>query len=267
VVRGARVTAAPHLLLSETNSYGADQKVDEGPSIHGIQNLPNASSWPAGTKLVQRVRIDDKERPGNLVIFAKKDGRWTHAAAWGKFDPKTWRDDPQRALWFLRSFYRHAYGFLGWGTDLVDKAKPYIPDSAVGMGDVPAGGDWQTLEVPLDRIGATDGLLDGVGFAHEGGRVTWGRTSLVKPDGAEVVIWGDSVEHDAARLAKTKISIAGLRAGASIRVLFEDRSLTAAAGHFTDDFRGQDLYQRYGGGYGVGYGHGPVALHVYEIAE
>jgi hypothetical protein len=52
-----------------------------------------------------------------------------------------------------------------------------------------------------------------------------------------------------------------------VRVLFEDRSVTAGEGHFLDDFRGQDLYQRYGGGYGVGYGNGPVALHIYEIIE
>jgi hypothetical protein len=38
----------------------------------------------------------------------------------------------------------------------------------------------------------------------------------------------------------------------------------AANGFFIDDFRGQDLYQRYGGGYGTGYGDGPVALHLYE---
>ena len=27
----------------------------------------------------------------------------------------------------------------------------------------------------------------------------------------------------------------------------------------------EDLYQRYGGGFGQGYGDAPVALHVYEI--
>ena len=34
----------------------------------------------------------------------------------------------------------------------------------------------------------------------------------------------------------------------------------------TDDFRGQDLYERFGGGLkGGGYGDTPVALHIYEI--
>lgn len=264
-LRPSRMTAAQSLLLSETNSYGADQKVDAGPSIHGVQYLPHARNWPEGTKLVQQVRIDAKESPDNLILFAKTDGRWTHAASWGKFDAQSWLNDPQKALWFLRSFYRHAYGFLGWGTNLVDQAKPYMPAATIPMGPVPESGKWLQIEVPLDRIGAANGLLDGIGFAHEGGRVYWGRTSLLSPEGVETVIWGDSLEHDPAELADVKIQVVGLRKNAKVRVLFEDRELNSGDGHFTDDFRGADLYQRYGGGYGVGYGSGPVALHVYEI--
>jgi hypothetical protein len=121
------------------------------------------------------------------------------------------------------------------------------------------------LEIPLDKIGAAGNLLDGVAFLHEGGRVWWGRTTLVDGDGVETVVWGDAVELPAEQLARTKISVAGLKAGSKVRVLFEDRELTAADGHFVDDFRGQDLYQRYGGGWGVGYGDAPVALHIYEV--
>ena len=65
------------------------------------------------------------------------------------------------------------------------------------------------------------------------------------------------------QLARTRIGVAGLKAGTKIRVLFEDRELTAEDGHFVDDFRGQDLYQRFGGS--LGYGPEPVALHLYEI--
>jgi len=50
-----------------------------------------------------------------------------------------------------------------------------------------------------------------------------------------------------------------------VRVLFEDRALTAADGSFVDDFRGRDLYQRFDGGPMLGYGDAPVALHLYEI--
>ena len=55
--------------------------------------------------------------------------------------------------------------------------------------------------------------------------------------------------------------------GTVVRVLFEDRELTAAAGSFTDDFRGADLYERYGGGPTIGYGDTPVALHIYEVPQ
>jgi hypothetical protein len=69
----------------------------------------------------------------------------------------------------------------------------------------------------------------------------------------------------AEQLRQVKVKVKGLAAGARVRVLFEDRELTAADGHFVDDFRGQDLYQRFGGGPGVGYGDTPVAVHVYEL--
>lgn len=78
-------------------------------------------------------------------------------------------------------------------------------------------------------------------------------------------MWGDGVQLPANQLAKVQIHVNGVNAIAKIKVLFEDRELTANAGTFTDDFRGQDLYERYGGGFGTGYGDAPVALHCYEI--
>jgi hypothetical protein len=60
------------------------------------------------------------------------------------------------------------------------------------------------------------------------------------------------------------VEVEGLKAGTRVRVLFEDREIVAKDGWFEDDFRGTDLYQRYGGT--TGYGSAPVALHAYEIA-
>ena len=121
------------------------------------------------------------------------------------------------------------------------------------------------LEIPLEEIGATDKLLDGIGFLHEGGRVAWGHTSIIDPNGPETLVWGDTLELPPQQLARVRLKVAGLKAGTKVRVLFEDREVTADDGAFSDDFRGQDLYQRYGGGYGRGYGDGPVALHLYEV--
>jgi hypothetical protein len=140
-----------------------------------------------------------------------------------------------------------------------------VPGGAADLGPPPEAGRWVKLELPLDKVGAAGKLLDGVGFLHDGGTVAWGRTSLVGPDGAETTVWGDSVELPPEALAAVKVRVAGLKAGTKVRVLFEDRELTAQDGFFVDDFRGQDLYQRYGGGWGTGYGDAPVALHAYEV--
>jgi hypothetical protein len=259
----SRLTADRSELRDETNAYGIGEPPQTGPASHGIQYLPDARTWKAGTRLVQWVKLG-KTAPKNLVVLAKADGRWTHAAAWGKADLAPLRKEPATAYWFLNSFYRHAKGFLGWDMDLLPKSLGYIPDRAADLGTLPTAGEWVKLEVPLDKIGATDKLLDGVGFMHEGGQVWWGRTSLIDGDGQETVLWGDSVQRPADELAKVVIRVPGLAKGSKVRVLFEDREVTADDGSFTDDFRGQDLYQRYGGG--TGYGDTPVALHMYEMA-
>jgi len=133
------------------------------------------------------------------------------------------------------------------------------------MGRAPAAGQGARIEVPLERIGADSRLLDGVGFIHPRGSAQWGRTSIIAPGGEEFEVWGDDIQVAPDRLAQTKISVDGLRAGTRVRVLFEDRELMAANGYFVDDFRGLDLYQRFGGGPTLGYGDAPVALHIYEV--
>lgn len=263
----SRLTQDRNELRDESNAYGIGAAPEAGPAIHGIQYLPDARAWPAGTKLVQWVKLDAAAAPKNLVLLVKADGRWTHAAAWGPANLAPLRRDAPTAYWFLNSFYRHAKGFLGWGMDLLPKSLEYIPDRAADMGALPKSGAWVKLEVPLEKIAATDKLLDGVGFLHEGGKASWGPASLVAPDGQETLLWGDSVGHSPEELAKVKILVPGLLKGSKVRVLFEDREVIVDDGFFIDDFRGQDLYQRYGGGFGTGYGDTPVALHMYEIAN
>jgi hypothetical protein len=121
------------------------------------------------------------------------------------------------------------------------------------------------IEIPFAEIGAHDKLIDGVAFLHRGGRIRWGRTSIVGPSGDEFEVWGDGADRSPERLARTRITVDGLKSGTRVRVLFEDRELKAADGFFLDDFRGQDLYQRFGGGPTTGYGDTPVAMHIYEI--
>ncbi len=234
------------------------------PGVHGIQYLPDARAWPKGSKLIQWVKVAGPEVK-NLFILVKADGRWTHAASWGAGSIVALLKNPMAAYWFLTTFYRHAKGFLGWDRNLVGASLEYVPDRAVEQGPVPEVGKWVRLEIPLEALGATGKLVDGVAFAHMGGAVFWGRTMLVGADGSEVLVWGDTVELPPEKLAAVKVHVAGLKAGTKVRVLFEDREVIARDGHFVDDFRGVDLYQRHGGGWGTGYGDAPVALHAYEI--
>jgi hypothetical protein len=247
---------------------------DEGgrsvsPFVHGVQYLPAARRWPTGTRLVQWVWLDPKAPPKLLVVLVKADGRWTHAAAWGDTQALALRQDPDLAHWFLTTFYRQATGFLGWDRALVPTALGYIPDRIQGrVQTLPGLGQWTRLEIALEMIGASNALLDGVGFLHQEGRVYWGHTALtgtgLRRNEGESTIWGDSLAIAPGRLAHTRLDVAGLKKGTRVRVLFEDRELTSDEGGFRDDFRGQDLYQRYGGEC-AGYGSDPVATHIYEI--
>jgi hypothetical protein len=174
------------------------------------------------------------------------------------------RNDPKTAYWFLNTCYRHAKGFLGWGTDLVPKALDLIPSKAIRAGALPKPDSWFVVDVPLDDIGAKGKLIDGVAFLHNGGSMQWERTTLAAPGAPERLVWENPQGHPTLSLRDvTKVRVEGLKKGTRVRVLFEDREIVAEDGYFVDDFRGIDLYQRYGGI--TGYGNAPVALHLYEI--
>ncbi len=261
----ARITETAVEHRDEADAYGVRGAPLRGYAAHGVQYLPAARSWRRGSRLTQWIRLDKDGPPPGFAIVVKADGRFIHAASWGRFDTAALRRDRDLALWFLRTFYRHAVGFLGWDTKLLPAALGYVPDRAIDVGPPPPSGQWTRLEVPLDALGVTGKLVDGAGFLHAGGRIEWGRTSLIGPGGDELEVWGDAVALAPDRVARTKIMVEGLKPGTRVRVLFEDRELAAAAGYFLDDFRGRDLYQRFGGGPMVGYGDAPVAMHVYEI--
>jgi hypothetical protein len=261
-----RTSADPHIFRDESDGYHATGDPAAQKYVpHGIQYLPHAQKWPTGSKIVTRVFIDKTTAPKNITLLAKCDGRWTHAATWGKGDFAHLRSDNASAYWFLRTFYRHARGFLGWGDKVPANAMELVPGKFADRGAMPEAGKWVTLELPLDAIGATDKLLDGVAFMHEGGMVQWSRTAIVTPDGKETIVFGDHEDRpNPDSLRETKVFVAGLKKGTKVRVLFEDRVIVAEDGYFVDDFRGADLYQRYGGER-TGYGNAPVALHLYEI--
>ena len=231
--------------------------------VHGIDSFPDARPWKPGTKLVQWVRIDPSDPTRGLALVARTDGRWSAMASWGDAEVEVIPKELPLVYWFLRRFYRNAVGFIGYRGEGAAQSFAHAPDTVHAEGALPPAGTWVKLEAPLADLGAVGKMLDGVGLLQRSGRVFWGRTSLVTPDGSETALWGDALGRPPAERARTRVRVAGLRQGALVRVLFEDRQIRAEEGYFEDDFRGQDLYQRYGGP--DGYGDAPVALHIYEV--
>ena len=263
----SRATGTQHAWRDEVTGYNTGSPPPTGPSLHGLQYMPHAQAWPKGSMLVQWLKVDAKAPPANILALVKADGRWTSAAAWGTVDLAKLHSDKVRSHWLIRALYRHSSGFLGWGSDVPPFALKLIPETATAMGAVPASGEWVKIELPLEKIRAVDKLLDGVSFLHEGGRVLWGQTSLIAPDGFEQIVFGDHQDrYSPEKLAAVKVSIVGLKQGDAVRVLYEDREIVAQDGFFIDDFTGTDLYQRFGGR-ATGYGDAPVALHVYAVEK
>lgn len=136
--KAARVTADPHIVRNESDGYQAAS--DANPQLlipHGIQYLIEPKAWPAGSRLVTWARLDPKAPSKNLLALVKADGRWTHAACWGSNPLPLIRSINQIAFWFLRTFYRHSPGFLGWGNTAPPHAFEYLPAAAADMGTPP----------------------------------------------------------------------------------------------------------------------------------
>ena len=100
------------------------------------------------------------------------------------------------------------------------------------------------------------------------------------------VLGEDSVGIDRALLADVRVQVPGLKKGAKVRVLFEDRAIEAEDGGFRDNFEGSETYAYEAGGVvgdlfgyvkdpdrvlprmlpsGYGYTYGPTAVHMYEV--
>ena len=98
----ARETAATNIVRDESEGYRATgEPRAQTLVLHGIQNLIHPRKWPAGTKLVTWLKLDERSTPKNVVALVKADGRWTHAATWGAWDLDVMRRDNQRTFWLL----------------------------------------------------------------------------------------------------------------------------------------------------------------------
>jgi|GEM_PF-4115274 len=69
-----------------------------------------------------------------------------------------------------------------WGEDRIPFGTPNTP-SRERMGPLPKAGEWVRLEVPVARVGVSQGALSGLAFVQWGGTVFWDKAGIVKASG------------------------------------------------------------------------------------
>ncbi len=283
-----------------------------GVRIHGFRGLPMPELVQKGDKVVQYVWLDPKETPEWLMVAVRGDGKFTHNAVLGKFDFAKFRADYGNVLMFSElehsvwhdinyvvddATYRRAVKVIGQkeadalkkgadaGRAKVDKVA-YQAEHFHNVGPLPKAGAWYRVELDAEKVGLVGKLVDGFAYLTKNGRALWDHSVLERGGKVVRVFCEDSVGIDRALLPKVRVNVPGLKKGAKVRVLFEDRVIVADDGGFFDNFEGIDTYGQEAGGVigdlfgfvkdedrelarmipsGYGYNYGPTAVHIYEI--
>ena len=104
------------------------------------------------------------------------------------------------------------------------------------LGSLPKAGEWHRIEIDAEKAGLVGKLVDGFAYLTKNGRALWDH-SVLERDGKVVrVFCEDTVGIDRTLLAKVRVSVPGLKKGSAVRALFEDRTISADEGGFTDNF-------------------------------
>ena len=285
-----------------------------GVRIHGFRGLPLPEEVRKGDKIVQYVWLDPKETPEWVMVAVRGDGRFAHNGVLGKFDFEAFRkeygnilmySELNHSVWHEINYvlddatYQRAVKVIGKaaadqlktaadaGRAEVDKVA-YQAGHFHNLGALPKAGTWVRLEIDADKAGLVGKLVDGFAYLTKNGRALWDY-SVLERDGKVVrVFCEDSVGIDRALLGKVRVNVPGLKKGTVVKVLFEDRTITAEDGGFFDNMEGTDTYGYEGGGVvgdlfgfvkdedrelarmmpsGYGYTYGPTAVRVYEITH
>ena len=284
-----------------------------GVRIHGFRGMPLPEMIKKGDKIVQYVWLDPKETPDWVAVAVRGDGRFSHVGVLGNFNYETFRQNYGNVLMFSElehsvwhtinwvmddAHYKTAVKVMGKaeadqirngaiaGRKGVDE-HTYKAGDFKNLGAAPAAGKWVKIEIDADAAGLTGKLVDGLAFLSHNGRALWDYSVLERNGKVVRNFCEDSVGIDRAELAKVKINVPGLKKGTKVKVLFEDRTITADEGGFHDNFEGIDTYGYEGDAVegdllgfvrdedrqvvqmmpsGYGYKYGPTAVHIYEIA-
>jgi hypothetical protein len=285
-----------------------------GVRIHGFRGLPMPEEVRKGDKIVQYVWLDPKETPEWVMVAVRGDGRFAHNGVLGPFDFEAFRKDYGNILMYSElnhsvwheinyvmddATYQRAVKVIGpaaadqlkkaadAGRAKVDKVA-YQAGHFHNLGALPKAGTWVRMEIDAEKAGLVGKLVDGFAYLTKNGRALWDY-SVLERDGKVVrVFCEDSVGIDRALLGKVRVNVPGLKQGTAVKVLFEDRTITAEDGGFFDNLEGVDTYGYESGGVvgdllgfvkdedrelprmmpsGYGYSYGPTAVRIYEIAH
>ena len=227
--------------------------VKEGYAIHGY-NDDVYREVADGDSVRQEVFIDPEKAPQGIFVIVPGNNDFSHIAYWGEFD---WNDfHEKRVDVFLAGecYSMAAYG-INWSRSkdpvfLKYQAARRFPASCfVRMGDLPKGGEWATLSVPLDKLGLAGRVVDGLLYMTSGSGVAWwGKSTLVRKDGRREVMIDGRIGRDSELFEAATVRLAGASQG-RVRVVGENRFLRMADGAWTDDLKGEDLYDNFGNGW------------------
>ena len=283
-----------------------------GIRIHGFRGLSMPRRIRRGDKIVQYVWLDPNDTPDWVMLAVRGNGKFAHNAVLGGFDFGRFKADygnivmyselnhsVWHEIWMVMDDATHDQAVKRMGTEWADKQKrtadaqravvdrsAYQAGHFHRLGDRPEPGNWFRIELDAETAGLVGKLVDGLAYLTQNGRALWDY-SVVEHDGEVVrVLCEDSVGIDRSLLADVRIQVPGMEAGTEIKVLFEDRTITAQDGFFSDSFDGMDTYQYEAGGVtgdmfgyvkdpnrdlprlmpsGYGYTYGPTAVHIYEF--
>lgn len=256
--------------------------------VHGYRD-DRPIVFQKGDVVLQSVYIPTGERVENLMLMIEGNGEWNYNAVWGKFDFQQFSDSKIRFR-LLQELHRWLWSSIGgakisralFGQELYEATfeRDFLRrQDFFDMGTVPAAGKWVELSVPVEKLGLVGKVCTGFEFVSKGARVWWDATVVRRGEDHTIVLCDDELGTGAAGLAKVRFRGRGLKPGAKIEDVFEDRELTVNSdGNFFDDFRGENIYDiigdgmagdkaaptmYYGGGYHYNYPNAIVRL--YEI--
>jgi len=283
-----------------------------GIRIHGFRNMSMPERIQPDDKIVQYVWLDPEDPPDWAMLAVRGNGKFIHNAVLGAFDFEKFKKDYGNVIMFSElnhsvwheiwmamdeATYELAVKLMGreWADSqksAADQQRAHLDKIAYQaehfrrIGDRPEPGRWVRMELDAEAAGLAGKLVDGVAYLTQNGRALWDYTVIERKGEVARVLCEDSVGIDRSLLGDIRIGVPGLAAGTRIKVLFEDRTIVAQDGFFSDNFEGVDTYQYEAGGVagdmfgyvkdpnrelprmmpsGYGYSYGPTAVHIYEF--